>query len=100
MTKKKITEAQKLKEKIEKLDELEMYSIYQILDKHDVNITKNSNGIFFDLLTLKPDIFKILKKFIEETMLRKKIFEDNEQINNNLDDIGIDNSCNDVVISD
>ena len=49
MSKKTLNNAKKLKDKISKLDELEMYSIYQILEKNKVNITNNMNGIYFDL---------------------------------------------------
>lgn len=75
VTNKKITEAKKLKDKISQLDELEMYSIYQILEKNKVNITNNNNGIFFDLLSLENNIFKILKKFVDQSLTRKHMFQ-------------------------
>ncbi len=72
--KKKLSEAKKLKEQIAKLDELEMYSIYQILENNLVNITNNMNGIYFDLLSLEDDIFKIINKFVEQTLYRKNLY--------------------------
>ena len=74
-TNKKVTEAKILKEKISQLDELEMYSIYQILEKNKVNITNNTNGIFFDLLSLNNSIFKIVKKFVDQSLIRKNIYK-------------------------
>ena len=76
MTKKKNKEllfAQKLKENIAKLDELEMYSIYQILEKNKANITTNRNGIWFDLLSLESDVLKTLKKFVDQSLKRKNL---------------------------
>ena len=68
---KKINDANKLKEKIAKLDELEMYSVYQILEKNKVNITNNMNGIYFDLLSLEDPVFKTLNKFVDQSIKRK-----------------------------
>lgn len=76
MSKKKLKEARSLKNKIGKLEELEMYSVYQILEKNNVNITKNMNGIYFDLLTLDIKVFKTLQKFVEQSLERKKMFKE------------------------
>lgn len=78
--KKKLQEANKLKEKIESLDELEMYSIYQILEKNQANFTNNRNGIYFDLYTLNPDIYKTLELFVNQSIERKKML--NQDKNN------------------
>lgn len=75
MSKKKLTLAKSLKNKISKLEELEMYSVYQILEKNNVNITKNMNGVYFDLLTLDNNVFKTLQKFVEQSLERKKLFK-------------------------
>lgn len=77
MSKKTLNNAKKLQDKIAKLDELEMYSIYQILEKNKVNITNNMNGIYFDLLSLEPEIFKTIKKFVDQTLKRKNMFKKN-----------------------
>lgn len=74
MSKKKLNEAKKLKDKISKLDELEMYSVYQILEKNKVNITNNMNGIYFDLLSLESEVFKTLQKFVNQSLKRKELF--------------------------
>ena len=70
---KKIIDANKLKEKIAQLDEMEMYSVYQILDKNNVNITNNMNGIYFDLLALDDGLFKTINKFVMACLKRKKL---------------------------
>ena len=77
MSKKKITEAKKLAEKIKGLDELEMYSVYQILEKNKANLTKNMNGVYFDLLSLPVDIYKTLDKFVNQTIKRKTLIVEN-----------------------
>lgn len=74
-TNKKILIARQLKEKISQLDELEMYSVYQILEKNKVNMTNNMNGIYFDLLSLENDVFKIVKKFVEQSLIRKNMYK-------------------------
>jgi len=79
MSKKKIVNANKLKEKIAQLDEMEMYSIYQILEKNKVNITNNMNGIYFDLLSLEDGIFKTINKFVDQSLKRKKMYKKNQQ---------------------
>ena len=75
-TKKRINEAKKLKEKICELDELEMYSIYQILEKNKVNITNNMNGIHFDLLSLESPIYKTVEKFVNQSLKRKDMYKE------------------------
>lgn len=77
---KKIVDAEKLKEKISQLDDMEMYSIYQILEKNKVNNTINNNGIFFDLLSLDDGIFKTINKFVDQCNKRKKLI-DNSKLN-------------------
>jgi hypothetical protein len=79
MSKKKISEAEKLRDKINQLDELEMYSIYQILEKYNVNITNNMNGIYFDLLTLPSNVFKTIKNTVEQYLIRKEMFTNKEE---------------------
>ena len=76
MNKKKISEANKLKEKISQLDKIEMYSLYQILEKNKVNITNNMNGIYFDLLSINKDIYKLIEVFIDQAIERKKFFKE------------------------
>jgi len=75
---KKIIDANKLKEKIAELDEMEMYSIYQILEKNNINITNNMNGIYFDLLALDDGLFKTINKFVGQSLKRKKMYKKNQ----------------------
>ena len=81
--KKKLNMANKLKENIGKLDELEMYSIYQILEKANVNITNNMNGIYFDLLKLDDSLFKTINKFVGQSLKRKKMYKKNQPFKKN-----------------
>ena len=80
---KKINDAKKLKEKIAELDEMEMYSIYQILEKGNVNITNNMNGIYFDLLKLDDSLFKTINKFVGQSLKRKKMYKKNQPFKKN-----------------
>ena len=69
-----IKKAKKLEEKIKKLDETEMYSLYQILEKNKINMTINMNGVYFDLLSLDIGIFKNIVKYVDQTLKRKNMF--------------------------
>jgi len=73
MSKKRKNLAENLKEKINQLEKNDMESIGQILKKNKANITENMNGIYFDLLTLKPDVFKTIEKFVDQCIERKKM---------------------------
>lgn len=70
-----IKKAKGLEDKIKKLDQGEMYSLYQILEKNKVNLTINMNGVYFDLLSLDIDIYKTLEKFVNQTLKRKNIYK-------------------------
>lgn len=70
-----IKKAKGLEDKIKKLDEGEMYSLYQILEKNKVNLTINMNGVYFDLLSLDIDIYKTLEKFVNQTLKRKNMYK-------------------------
>lgn len=43
----------------------EYEEIYRILKRNQVELSENSNGIFFDMLTLTSEIFNEIKVFME-----------------------------------
>ena len=49
---------------IKNLTKDECKEMYRILKKNNVSLSENSNGIFFDLVALTPEIFKELETFM------------------------------------
>ena len=43
----------------------EYAEVFRILKRNDVELSENSNGIFFDLNCIQDDIFEKLAKFME-----------------------------------
>jgi len=50
----------------------EYCEIYRILKKHNVSLSENSNGIFFDMLALTDTIFSEIKVFMELCKSQRK----------------------------
>ena len=72
----KISNAKKLRERIGQLDELDMYSLYQLLEKYKVQHTQNKYGVHFDLMGLSDNIYKIIETFVDKTLERNQMFTD------------------------
>jgi hypothetical protein len=64
--------------KIEELDKVEHEEIYKILIKNDDNVqlTKNSNGIFFNLSKLSNETIKDIDYFVSYCLNNKKDLDD------------------------
>jgi len=43
----------------------EYEEIYRILKRNQVDFSENSNGIFFDLVAVSPEVFELLQTFME-----------------------------------
>jgi hypothetical protein len=56
-----------LKNKIEKLEEMEQYEIIKILNKNDYNYTKNNNGYFINMNNIPENVIDEINTFIEFT---------------------------------
>lgn len=54
-----------LKNKIEKLEEMEQYEIIKILNKNDYNYTKNNNGYFINMNNIPENVIDEINTFIE-----------------------------------
>lgn len=82
----------RLKNDIENLDTDKHKSIFEIFKKHEVQYSKNSNGIFINLSEINQSIIKdiqehvkyykkqekMLEKFEEEKESAKKMLQNNE----------------------
>ena len=72
----KISNAKKLRERIGQLDEIDMYSLYQLLEKYKVQYTQNNYGVHFDLMGLSDDIYKVVETFVDKTLERNQMFNE------------------------
>ena len=70
----KISNAKQLRERIGQLHELDMYSLYQLLEKYKVQYTENKYGVHFDLMSVTDDTYKVIDTFVEKTLERNKMF--------------------------
>lgn len=52
-------------EDLKALSKDEYEEVYRILKRNQVELSENSNGIFFDLAGLSADVFDQLTKFLE-----------------------------------
>lgn len=52
-------------EQLKNLTQEEHLEILRIIKKHNVQFTENSNGIFFPMSIIKPDIFDEMNKFLK-----------------------------------
>lgn len=79
----------KLKSEIDNLDTYESEEVKNIINRHSIPYTKNSNGIFINMKNFDKDVIKDLKLFIEFSKKSRKILEnkskeiDNEKKNIN-----------------
>lgn len=51
-------------DKINSLSSTEHDEIYRIINEHNVNISKNKNGIFFNLSSIDDDVLNQIDKFV------------------------------------
>jgi hypothetical protein len=56
----------KLKKKLEKLNNIQSIYLYNILKKNNEKYTINDNGLFFDLLDISNKSLKEIIKFLKE----------------------------------
>jgi hypothetical protein len=54
----------RLLEKINHLGTTEHIEIFKILKEKCVPVTENKNGVFFNLSTVQPEIFKVIEDFV------------------------------------
>ena len=84
-----ISDLIKLKNEINNLNNYEAEEIKNIINRHSVPYTKNSNGIFINMNSFTEDIISDLNKFIDFSKKSRKILEnksrelDNEKKNIN-----------------
>ncbi len=66
-------------EEIKKLSRIEMEELYKIIRKQKEEISENSNGMFFDLLTVKEETLDKIKEWISFCNQNRESFEKREK---------------------
>jgi hypothetical protein len=80
-------------EKINSLGNTEHLEIYKILEENGIGYSENNNGIFFNLTTLDPSVFKRIEDFVNYCYTNKiQLDEYDKKLNeckyrNNIDKI-------------
>lgn len=54
------------------LSRAELEEIFRILKRHNDNFSENTNGIFFDISTIRDDTFASLSEFMEFCMKNRE----------------------------
>lgn len=71
---------QELKYIIEKMNKNNQLHILKIFKDNKCNMTENSNGVFINLIYIKPSILKTINKYIDYLQLQEKNLDDFENI--------------------
>lgn len=75
---------------IDELSETEHHEIYKILEKHNVNVTHNTNGAFVNFSVLDPHIVDTVKYFVDFSLANKDALDDYDR---RMSDAKISNDC-------
>ena len=69
---------QKFLEDLKTLTKSEYIEIVRILNKHNVEYSENSNGIFFNLVNISQSVFDALELFMNFTQSNRRQLADRE----------------------
>jgi hypothetical protein len=75
----------KFLEHLKSLTMSEHIEIARILQRFKYPYSENSNGIFFNLVSLPQELFNELEKYLEFTQLNKKIIDERNSLMNKFD---------------
>ena len=70
----------KLWEAIKILIKSEQEELFRILKRNEVEVTENTNGIFFDVLALPVNVFEAIWKFINFCKSNAKSLEERSKV--------------------
>jgi ribonuclease HII len=60
-------------EDLKTLTKDEHEEIFRIIKRNQVEFSENSNGIFFDLVSISSEIFQLLQQFMELCKTQRKV---------------------------
>lgn len=69
----------KFEKNIKKLDDTQMYEIYRLLEENSFPLTRNKNGIFFNLLPMNTELFSLLEKYVNYSIQKNEILRKDEK---------------------
>jgi hypothetical protein len=69
----------KFEKNIKKLDVNQMYEIFRILEENSYPLTRNKNGIFFNLLPMGSELFSLLEKYLNYSIQKNEILRKDEK---------------------
>jgi hypothetical protein len=67
-------------ENLKGLSKAEYIEIIKILKKHEVNMSENQNGIFFNVAALIQPVFDDLEHFLKFTQMNRKNLADRDYL--------------------
>ena len=68
-----------LKDRIEKMKKINQLHILKIFHDNNCEMTENSNGVFINLIYIKPNILKKINNYIDYLDLQEKILNNHEK---------------------
>ena len=74
-----------LREKIEKLEKFHQIQIFEIFLNNNVSYTENRNGIFVNMINLKKNVIKEIKKYLLYVSNQDMQLETTEKIKKELE---------------
>jgi hypothetical protein len=69
----------KFEKNIKKLDDTQMYEIYRLLEENAYPLTRNTNGIFFNLLPMDTELFSLLENYLNYSIQKNDILRKDEK---------------------
>ena len=69
----------RLLEKIDHLGSTEHMEILRIINEHNVPLTENNNGVFFNMTTLDPKVYTIIEDFVNYCYENKRELDKYDQ---------------------
>lgn len=72
----------RLKEEIEKFNEVHQLEILRILQTNHIEYSENRNGTFVNLTNLSPNIIKEIEKYVNYVKEQQNILEEQEKEKN------------------
>ena len=73
-----LSKKQKISKNIKKLDKLQYYEIYRLLNEYSHPYTINKNGVFFNLLDMKTELFNLIEQYVNYSIQKNELLKKDE----------------------
>lgn len=81
-------------EKINSLSSTEHEEIYRIITSHDINTSKNKNGVFFNLSSVNEDVIAAIETFVNYCLSNKQELDEYDK---RLNECKLNNKYTDIM---